>query len=151
MPYITHSMSRTRIYATWANMRDRCQNPKSQCFKDYGGRGITVCDRWAKFENFYADIGPCPKGGTLERLNNDAGYGPTNCRWSTHKEQARNRRNSRLLEIDGKSKCLAEWSEIAGIAWSTIDGRLRSGMSPKEAVFTPADPAKSFSSRCRKL
>jgi len=78
-------------------MIQRCTNPKCRRYKDYGGRGITVCTRWLKFENFYADMGECPPGMTLERKDNNKGYYKANCRWATNKEQGNNKRNNRLL------------------------------------------------------
>ena len=89
----THGMERTKIYSVWAAMKQRCQNAKHRAFKHYGARGITVCERWQKFENFYSDMGESPAPGlSLDRIDNDSGYRPDNCRWATAKEQNTNRR-----------------------------------------------------------
>jgi hypothetical protein len=94
--FITHGHTigrlRSKTYRCWHNMLSRCHNPRVPAFKNYGGRGITVCERWHKFENFLADMGDPPPGLTLERVNNDSGYELANCRWATRIEQAANKR-----------------------------------------------------------
>jgi hypothetical protein len=89
-----HGQGRTRIYRIWTNMLERCNNPNNPFYKDYGGRGIIVCKRWLKFENFLKDVGNPPEGLTFDRTNNDKGYFPDNWKWSTPKEQANNRRDN---------------------------------------------------------
>lgn len=103
-----HGMSKTSIYRCWQQVIQRCENPKSPDYKNYGGRGITVCERWHTFENFYEDMGDKPKGLTLERINNDGNYEPGNCEWATWKKQQNNRRNH--IKIKGKFVMkLAKW------------------------------------------
>lgn len=93
---VTHGMANTSTYHRWVNMLGRCRNPKNTSYKYYGGRGIRVCERWQKFENFYEDMGEAPNNLTIERINNDGNYEPTNCKWGTYAEQSRNNRNAKL-------------------------------------------------------
>lgn len=96
-----HGLTGTPIHGVWMAMRYRCESPKCHAYGDYGGRGIKVCDRWQEFENFYADMGPSYRAGlTLERINNDAGYHPENCKWATRAEQNRNRRRFKPIDRD---------------------------------------------------
>lgn len=103
----THGKSKTPEYHAWVNMKDRCLNPKHKQYKDYGGRGIQICERWLKLENFFKDMGERPSGLTLDRINNDGNYEPSNCKWATWKEQQNNRRprlSRELMLISGLSE-----------------------------------------------
>lgn len=128
-----HLMSETRTYRIWRGMKQRCLVPKQTGFENYGGRGITVCERWMEFEQFYADMGDCPDGMTLERKDTQKNYEPGNCCWATWTEQARNRRNNRKIEINGQTKVLSEWCEKLKANYNTVYGRLARGLSPEEA------------------
>lgn len=132
---MTHGLSNTVIYHTWWRMLHRCRNPKSPDWKHYGGRGITVCDRWHRFEDFYVDMGPKPSPKhTIERINNDGNYEPTNCRWATHTEQVRNRRSNRTITRNGETMCASEWARRVGLTPKAVLKRLRRGYSPEEAL-----------------
>lgn len=131
----THLMAGTRIYKLWAQMRNRCSNPNDPGWLLYGGRGITVCDRWRSFENFYADMGERPPGTSLDRMNNAGDYEPGNCRWATASEQARNKRSNIYLTHDGVTRTLTDWARAAGIRPSTFLGRYRRGLRPP-VLFT---------------
>ena len=135
----THGMSHTTEYNSWRGLKQRCQNPNFSKFSIYGGRGITVCERWQRFENFFADMGYKPKPDyTIERIDNDGNYEPDNCCWIPPAEQAVNRRNNHLVSIDGRTLTLAEWRRHFGIKRSTFDHRLRRDWSIKDALTTPA-------------
>lgn len=105
------------LYHTWYSMVARCQNPRAQSYHNYGGRGITVCDRWLEsFENFYADMGDRPTPGhSIDRINNDGPYSPENCRWATWEEQANNRRNTVWIEFQGERLSAAQWRKRLGV------------------------------------
>lgn len=124
-------------YKSWMSMRTRCNSPNSDDFPRYGGRGIRVCERWDSFDLFLEDMGPRPAGCTLDRINNAGHYEPTNCRWATHKQQARNRSNNTLVELNGEVKSLSEWCDVFGIRPRTVYGRMHDGMSPAEAISKP--------------
>lgn len=136
---ITHGMRQSSEYAIWNMMRQRCQVPTSKFFKNYGGRGIKVCDRWQKFENFLEDMGKRPfEGASIDRVDNDGDYCPGNCRWATRTEQGRNKRNTRRFEFQGQSLTLPEWAEKLGIKQRTLSSRLYAyGWSVEMAFTTP--------------
>lgn len=124
---ITHGATKTAEYQVWQGMLRRCANPRMPGFPNYGGRGITVCERWRdSFENFYADMGRRPSADhSIDRIDNDGPYSPENCRWATRSEQARNKSTNRVLTYRGITATVAEWSERTGIHHRTITSRLR--------------------------
>ena len=125
-------------------MMARCYNEGHMHFPSYGGRGIAVCDRWHDFDCFVADMGDRPEGCSLDRINNDMGYSPENCQWSTAKEQANNRRNNTLLEVNGVEKTVSQWAEDLGTSASTIAGRINMGWSVEDAVTVPVSRNKEL-------
>lgn len=146
----THGMSNTRSYKNWIAMRARCEDPDDQSFPRYGGRGIFVCERWKKFENFYADMGDRPPGLSLERIDNNGPYSPKNCRWATPSEQAANRRSERLIELDGRVMSVRDWAKERGLIYGTLLNRLRRGRSPESALNPKLDSRGGQQSRARK-
>lgn len=130
-----NSTALRKLRHTWYCMWRRCSNPKDKDFHRYGARGISVCDRWRSFENFYADMGDRPSGKTLDRINNDGPYSPENCRWSTTQEQCRNRRSNRRLSVGGESLLIVEWAERAGLDQRIVNNRLWNGVSIERAVL----------------
>lgn len=127
----------SKTYASWKNINERCINPKNRYYHCYGGRGITVCQRWRKFTNFLIDMGKVPPGYQIDRIDNNKGYCKSNCRWATKKEQARNRRDNHLETHNGKTQCLIEWAEEFGIASHVLRWRLKHGWSTGKALTTP--------------
>ena len=112
-------------YNSYRSMMSRCYREKDASYKRYGGRGIRVCDEWFDIENFavWCEASGYRKGLTIDRTNIDGNYEPSNCKWSTKKEQANNRSNSLRVTIDGVTKTLSEWGEFAGIPYTTISSR----------------------------
>lgn len=135
----THGLSYTAEYRCWQTMRLRCHEPANPAYKDYGARGITVCDRWCDSPaTFLADMGlkPSPEH-ELDRRDNDKGYSPENCRWVTRSVNDRNRRSNRMVEYLGETHALAHWCERFNIARDTAGKRLDAGWTPEEAFTTP--------------
>ena len=115
----------------------RCTEPTNDRYAQYGGRGIRVCDRWEKFENFLADMGEPPAGMSIDRYpNNDGNYEPDNCRWASAKEQANNKRCSRPVTIDGVTRPITDWIKVVGISKTVLYRRMRIGLDPAEAIVS---------------
>jgi hypothetical protein len=127
----THEMSGTSIYDIWCSMLKRCNNPNN---KNYGGRGIKVCDRWLDFKNFYEDMGERKGKLTIDRIDNNGNYEPSNCKWSSIKEQANNRRGNIMLTYENECLTLAQWSEKTGINRMTIYWRNKQGWATEKIL-----------------
>lgn len=132
-----HGQYGTRSHRIWTNMKTRCFNTKNRFYADYGGRGISVCDEWIEFSGFFKDMGECPEGMTIDRVDNDLGYSKENCRWTTMKQQSSNRRNNIDIEIDGITKTLKQWSEFYGVKYSNAYWRYTHG-KPVSELFAKA-------------
>lgn len=139
-----HGASGTPMYNAWCMMRERCSSPNNCQYQHYGGRGISVCERWGSFAAFVEDMGPRPKGHSIDRIDNDGDYEPGNCRWSTSKEQANNRRSNRCVVFKGKRKTLAQWGDETGINWGTIRTRIDLGWTPHKALTTPVRGSRTI-------
>ena len=134
---------RTTEYIAWAGMVERCYRKNSIGYANYGGRGIAVCDRWRKsFETFLEDMGKKPSWAeSIDRIDNDRGYEPENCRWTVRRVQNRNKRDCRMLRVGDFFGCIVEASERFGISEQTLASRLARGMSDEDAVRIPVASA----------
>jgi len=133
-----HGRYDTRLYRIWANMRARCNNPNHRKYKDYGGRGIRVCDRWSDFTLFAKDMGERPSDKhELDRKNRNGHYEPGNVQWATRKHQMRNTSRTRMLTLNGLTFCATEWAERLGVSKHTLASRLKLGWSDERVLTTP--------------
>lgn len=137
-----HGACGTREYKSWDAMKQRCLNPNDKDFKDYGGRGIVICERWLEsFQNFLDDMGERPIKSTLGRKDNDKMYCKSNCEWESYDLQNNNRRNVKKIEFRGQSKTLRSWSQEMNINRDTLFKRIyRDHWTVEEALTTPVRP-----------
>lgn len=136
---------RTPTKNSWRAMIDRCTQPGHTKWDDYGGRGIAVCERWFSYESFVEDMGERPSlGHSINRLDNEGGYNPLNCVWSTRMEQAANKRNNVFVEAFGKRLTLSQWGRLCGVGPLNISRRLAAGWSPEDAVSTMAGSISKY-------
>ena len=141
---VKHGAYRTRLYKIWADMKQRCNNPNHAKYKSYGARGIKVCTEWKDFYHFrewalcsgYSDI------LTLDRIDNDKGYYPDNCRWADRFTQQNNTRRNHLITYRGETKTLAQWIVCLGLTRSALSNRLKHGWSIEKALSTPVKAYK---------
>lgn len=138
----THGLTGTRIHNIWTGINQRCNNPNATGYERYGGKGITVCERWLIFENFYEDVSKLEhfgeKGYSLDRINNNGDYEPSNVRWADKKTQQRNKTNNRLVEYQDKQIPVAEAAELSGINKRTLLWRLNHGRQGEDLFKPPA-------------
>lgn len=131
-----HGHARSKTYKIWVGLSNRCNNPNNTHFSRYGARGIKVCKRWNKFENFLLDMGERPAGYSIDRINNNKGYSKNNCRWATPTEQGRNTSRNVNISWEGKIQCLTAWAKELKIKEFTLRGRIRRGWSIERALTT---------------
>lgn len=147
-----HGESNTRLYTIWENMINRTTNSKSKDYKNYGGRGITVCQEWKNFLNFkeWALNNGYSEELTIDRMENDKGYSPDNCRWADRETQDNNKRQTIMLLYKGKMQSAEQWAKEYNINRSTLIHRLNRGMSIKEALETPIKGGKGIGYKPKK-
>lgn len=131
---LRHGFSRTPTYSVWSSMVQRCFNPKCLAFRNYGGRGIVVCDEWKKFDGFLKDMGKCPDGMTLERIDSNGNYGPTNCRWASWADQGNNTSRNRLVTMNGETLTVSRFAKKHNVSYAAIWKRLRRGVPVEIAL-----------------
>lgn len=131
----THYKSKSKEYRIWSSMRERCNNPKNKYYYNYGGRGITVCERWGKFENFFEDMGIKQGKLSLDRIDNNKGYSKENCRWATKFEQDNNKRNTIFINTVFGRISIREASVLSSIKHSTISFRIKLGWPEKDLLL----------------
>ncbi len=133
-----HGMANTRVYSVWASMKSRCENTNDPAYFNYGGRGITISERWKKFPAFFSDMGHPPCGLSIERKDNNKGYSAENCEWATRTTQNRNRRGLFLVTIGGETKPFSAWVDHYGVvSYSAARQRVTLGWTPEDAAKTP--------------
>lgn len=130
------STEQQRVFWVWADMRSRCANPRHKAFKNYGARGVTVCQEWHDFKTFCSDMGPRPQGASLDRIDNNAGYSKGNCRWADRKTQNSNRRNCIFIDVDGEAITLREYCRRANIPYRPIVKRIQDLGWPLEVAIS---------------
>ena len=138
---LRHGMSNSPTFRAWGGAKNRCLNPKNKKYKIYGARGIKICERWMRFENFLADMGIKPPGTSLGRIDNNGNYEPGNCRWETPLQQANNTRTNRFIQFNGETRTLAEWARLKGLGRATLALRVKKQWPP-EKLFWPAQPMR---------
>ena len=132
-----HGLTGLPIYERWQAMQQRCNNPKNIAYSDYGGRGITICERWNSIHAFLEDMGHPPAGMTLGRIDNDGNYEPTNCRWETQEQQNENTRRNRYVTWQGRTQIVKAWAQELDMSPRRIYDRLRRGWSVERTMTTP--------------
>jgi hypothetical protein len=137
--YSLHGKCTSRTYNSWTAMKSRCKDISKPY---YHGRNITYCERWNDFKNFLADMGERPDGMTLDRIDSNGNYEPSNCKWSTNKEQSTNRRNNVFLEFGGKRQTVMDWSRETGFSFAVIHQRIKLGWTVERALTQPIDTSK---------
>lgn len=144
----THGMRGTRTYSIWLNMRNRCNRTTHHNYKYYGAVGITVCHNWnSSFINFFNDMGECPEGLTLERLDGAKGYSKENCIWASAERQQNNKSSTIRLTARGKTQSVSDWAREVGVSPHRIKMRIKRGMNHDDAIFAPTDTFVSGISR----
>ncbi len=135
--HFVHGMRKTREYRIWSHMKGRCNNPTDFKYNSYGGRGISVCERWDSFESFFNDMGIAPEGTSIDRIDNNGNYEPSNCRWATASEQANNTRRSKFITWNGINDTISGWAERLNMPRDVLNNRIKLGWTMERAITQP--------------
>ena len=141
---LKHGLAGTSTYSTWKAMRARCNNSRHKNYADYGGRGISVCERWNDFALFLADMGEKPAGMSIDRIDPSRGYAPDNCRWATQAQQMSNMRRNKIVSLGSESLTVSEWARRLKISASVIYHRLAAGWSDADALSIPVKGSRKL-------
>ena len=142
--FTIHNMSNSPEYCSWECMKGRCMNPHNKFYHNYGAKGITVCDEWMKFENFYRDMGPKPSNKhSIDRIDTTGNYCKENCRWTTREVQDRNKRNSIYISYNGETFILMDLAKKVGMHQQTLKARIQRGLPVEEAIVKSYKYVKS--------
>lgn len=132
----THGMTGTAEFRIWCGIKARCEIPSATSYKNYGGRGISLCSEWQAFRNFYKDMGQRPSPDhSIDRIDPNGNYEPSNCRWATRKQQGRNRRDSVVMTYQGLTRTISQWAELYGLKYDTVHNRFKVLRWPPEKVL----------------
>lgn len=123
-----------QTYSSWQHIKERCLNPNNKYYKNYGGRGITICEEWMNFENFLSDMGLATDGYSIDRIDNDGNYNKENCKWASFQEQMNNTRRSHFLEYNGEKKTIADWAREKNMSYEKLINRIKRGWSVKDSL-----------------
>jgi hypothetical protein len=136
-----HGYAGTRLYKIWCNMKTRCNTPSASKYEIYGGRGIRVCNEWLTFEPFkdWAEANGYQDDLSIDRINSDGNYEPSNCRWTTYKIQGNNTKQNHILKFNGQEKTIAEWADFLGFSYKVLSERIRRKWTTERALTTPVD------------
>jgi len=143
----SHGLTTHPLYFRWAGMIQRCVNPNHVGYKNYGAKGVKVCERWMNFESFLSDMGMPKTGESIDRIDSNGDYEPTNCRWASSKEQSRNTKRNVVVEVDGVSLTVRDWEIKLGFGRGAIQRRIDLGWPHKSAVTEPIRPGKHLERR----
>ena len=141
---ITHGKTKSREYKSWVAMKERCLNPKNKNYKNYGAKGVSICETWVRsFENFFEDMGERPVGFSLDRIDYTGDYYKENCRWASSRDQQNNKSSNVVINHNGKLKTLSQLSDESVVSYNTFQNRVKRGWNIEDALNKPSRKHRS--------